>query len=149
MGRGFSVARKGPVGYIKNVLGAFPEPLPEKGRWLMIDSARLLQEQMKLAESQADSWKPDHEDARDCYVLEYLLRMWLRLAEDIEENDNKIRLRVLQGEAETKAEVVAADIYRHWFQAATRTLVPFRDRMEGKGYQVERAAEFRNVYREL
>jgi hypothetical protein len=130
-------------------MGGLSMPTSGKGDKSMIQTARLLQDQLKLAESQAEAWKADYEDARDCHVLEFLLRTWLRLLEDIEDLDNKVRLLVLRGEAEVNAEDAAADFYQHWFQAATKTLLPFLTHMEEKGYQVERAVEFRNAYREV
>ena len=115
----------------------------------MIAAAQLLHDQMKLAESQAEQWQQDHEDARDCHVLEFLLRTSLRFLDEIGNLDNKNRLLVLQGEAEAGAEELAAKLYQHWFKGATTILMPSLTAMEGKGYQVEGAVEFRTACREV
>jgi hypothetical protein len=115
----------------------------------MIATTQLLHDQMKLAESQAERWQQDHEDARDCQVLEFLLRTSLRFLDEIGNLDNKNRLLVLQGEAEAGAEELAAKLYQHWFKGATTILMPSLTAMEGKGYQVEGAVEFRTACREV
>jgi hypothetical protein len=116
----------------------------------MSPATQLLHDQMKFAESQAEGYKQqDFEDVRDCHVLEVLLRIALHHLDEIGNLDNKIRLLVLKGEAETKEEELAAQLYRHWFNGATTILMPLLARMEGKGYQVEGAAEFRNACREV
>jgi hypothetical protein len=118
------------------------------GESLMIDAARLLHDQMKLAESQAEAWKQDYKEASACHLLEFFLRTWLRFLDEIGECGNQIRLLVLQGKAEASAEASAERLYRTWLSGA-ETVMPFLIELEGKGYQVERSEDFRRGYREV
>ena len=114
----------------------------------MLAAARLLQDQMKLAESQTEAWKQDYKDANNCHILEFLLRTWLHLLDEIGELDNQLRLAVLQGKAEPGEEGITEHHYRVWLQGA-ETVMPLLIDSERKGYQVERSEDFRNGCREV
>jgi hypothetical protein len=116
----------------------------------MIDAAQLLHEHMSLAESQAEKWKKDHEDARDCHVLELLLRIEVGHMGGINELDNRLRSLVLRGEADpAEAERVVTHLYQHWLRGADEILMPLLSQLEAKGYRVEGAEDFRAAYRQV
>jgi hypothetical protein len=87
----------------------------------MVDAARLLHDQMKFAQSQAEDWKRDHEDAGKCYVL---------------------------GEGTAADDAVVTRLYQSWMQGA-EIIAPQIAEMEAKGFQIEGSQDFRSAYREV
>jgi len=114
----------------------------------MVDAARLLHDQMKFAQSQAEDWKRDHEDAGKCYVLEMMLRIWSTFVSEINKLDNRSRLLALRGEGTASDEAVVTHLYQTWMQGA-EIIAPLSSELEAKGYQIEGSQDFRSAYREV
>lgn len=104
----------------------------------------VLQSRTRRYSGDVERWRQLHKEADRCYRLEKLLLMGLRLFESIDSAERELRAVLKAGDsADASQQVELINQLWDWWLAPRADIESEIDRMEGLGYDVDNASEFR------